>query len=230
MAKEGKKRKRPAHTPLKGLQGWHKVEVGDELLIGSEEGGFLELEEFKPAPGAIQGLPEPAEQELNGASQKKPEKEQASLDKKPKKKKKLAPKDVDSQAARGTGDMHLSAGTPGASRGGEPVSDVAALKAELAKLQAENAALKEGKTPGKAPDPNSARSAKLAAKRSKAKEIRRVKKEATKARKLRAATQSADDGTAPVWVFLQRMYQSGKRQNSSMTTYQCWMHAMCMPL
>ncbi|BDA45127.1 DEAD-box ATP-dependent RNA helicase 13 [Coccomyxa sp. Obi] len=189
MAKEGKKRKRTADNPLAGMQGWQKVEVGDELLIGSEEGGFLELEEFKPTPGAIMGLPQPTEQQLTDT-----EKKQASLDKKPKKKKKLAPKEVDTKAARGTEDMQLSTGSAGASAGGEPVSDdVAALKAQLAKLQAENAALKEGNAPGKAPDPNSARSAKLAAKRAKAKEIRQVKKEAAKARKLRAAARSADD-------------------------------------
>lgn len=181
-------------NPLTGLQGWQKVQVGDELLIGSEEGGFLELEEFKPSPGAIMGLPEPVEQELNGTSQKGLEEEKASPAKKPKKNKKLASKSVNSQAARGTEDLQQSTGTPGSNAGGGPVSDIAALKAELAKLQAENAALKEGKAPGKAPDPNSARSAKLAAKRAKAKEIRRVKKEAAKARKLRAAARPADDG------------------------------------
>lgn len=194
MAKEGKKRKRTADNPLTGLQGWQKVEVGDELLIGSEEGGFLELEEFKPTP-AIIGLPQPAEQELKGTIQKEPEEEPVSLSKKPKKKK-AAPKDGKTEAARGTEDVQPSTGTPGTSAGGEPVSDIAALKAQLAKLQAENAALKEGNAPGRAPDPNSARSAKLAAKRAKAKEIRRVKKEAAKARKLRAAARSADDGAA----------------------------------
>ncbi|CAL8469133.1 g8674 [Coccomyxa elongata] len=193
MAKQGKKRKRTADNPLTGLQGWQKVEVGDELLIGSEEGGFLELEEFKPTPGALVGLPEPAKQELNGTSQNRPEDVEASPDKKSKKKKKLTLKTVDTLAARGTEDLQQSTCTPGSSAGGGPVSDVAALKIELAKLQAENAALKEGKAPGKAPDPNSARSAKLAAKRAKAKEIRRVKKEAAKARKLRAAARPADD-------------------------------------
>jgi len=31
------------------VQGWRKVQVGDELLVGAEEYGFMELEEIDPS-------------------------------------------------------------------------------------------------------------------------------------------------------------------------------------
>lgn len=41
------------------VQGWQKVQVGDELLVGAEEYGFMELEEIDPRQlnGAILRIP-----------------------------------------------------------------------------------------------------------------------------------------------------------------------------
>ena len=43
---KGRKRKKPDKGMTLPSAGWKKVDVGDELLLGSEEGGFLELEEL----------------------------------------------------------------------------------------------------------------------------------------------------------------------------------------
>lgn len=202
MSMDGKKRKRAAVGPITGSHGWQRVDVGDELLIGAEEGGFMELEEFTPAPGSILGASDVPDHDLSVAKETKANVDGPKPDKKSKKKKpglKEASSEVAARAkSRAAAEPKQQRSTaPKASAAEGPVSDdVAALKVQLAKLQAENAALKGGNAPGKAADPNSARSAKLAAKRTKAKEIRRIKKEAAKARKLRAAARPADEGAA----------------------------------
>lgn len=195
MVKEGGKRKRTAESPFDRLQGWQKVEIGDELLIGSEESGFLELEEFTPASGS-NVVSSAAAEEPASPMKEKSKKELGSSDNKAKKKKALrkvagseAPVPQNPSAREPVGSEQQTAG--------RPVSDdVAQLKAQLARLQAENQRLKEGKAPGKAPDPNSARTAKIAAKRAKAKEVRQAKKEAAKARKLRVAARVMEGGVA----------------------------------
>ena len=42
---------RQAGSVWLGEAGWKKVEVGDELLLAAEEGGFLEIEEYVPGCG-----------------------------------------------------------------------------------------------------------------------------------------------------------------------------------
>ena len=42
---------RQAGSVWLGKAGWKKVEVGDELLLAAEEGGFLEVEEYVPGCG-----------------------------------------------------------------------------------------------------------------------------------------------------------------------------------
>ena len=44
----GKKRKLSAEAP-----GWQAVTVGDELLVGATEGGFMALEELQLPPGMV---------------------------------------------------------------------------------------------------------------------------------------------------------------------------------
>ncbi len=235
MSKEGKKRKRTAGGPLTGSQGWKTVDVGDELLIGSEEGGFMELEEFTPAPGVIVGALEPTEVEQDVMTQKKAKKVGDKHDQ-PKKKKKSGLKEGASEAAlRKTSNAAEPKQKGSAAVEASPAegsNDVAALMAQLAKLQAENAALKKGDAPGKAADPNSARSAKLAAKRAKAKEIRRVKKEAAKARKLRAASRSADEGAALLLLVSHAVIATLPGSSDSFFLYSapccaCWACASC---
>ena len=209
MSKDGEKRKRATGGPITGSHGWQRVDVGDELLIGAEEGGFMELEEFTPAPGSILGASDVPKHDVSVAEETKARLDGPKPDKKSQKKKpglKEASSEVAARAmSRAAAEPKQQGSTaPEASAAEGPVSaaegpvsdDVAALKVQLAKLQAENAALKGGNAPGKAADPNSARSAKLAAKRTKAKEIRRVKKKAAKARKLRAAARPTDQGAA----------------------------------
>lgn len=44
-----KKKSSKKHAPWEGDEGWRPVEVGDELLLGSDEFGFAGLEELDPS-------------------------------------------------------------------------------------------------------------------------------------------------------------------------------------
>lgn len=43
------KRNHPGKSPWDSIEGWKHVEVGDEVLVGSEEFGFMGLEVLDPA-------------------------------------------------------------------------------------------------------------------------------------------------------------------------------------
>jgi hypothetical protein len=43
-----KKKSSTKNGGWESVQGWQKVQVGDELLVGAEEYGFMELEEIDP--------------------------------------------------------------------------------------------------------------------------------------------------------------------------------------
>lgn len=130
---KGRKRKKPDKGMTIPSAGWKKVDIGDELLLGSEEGGFLELEEFSPAAipalsAAVEGKdsheagasPSAGKSKMQKTKTKdSPQSEQALKAVKPKKR---AKKDV-----QGTEEGR---------------DDVRELKAKLAALQQENAALK----------------------------------------------------------------------------------------
>lgn len=211
----GTKRKRSDAQSWEASHGWQRVDVGDELLMGSDEGGFLELEEFKPPAGTI------ISGEALGAEEA-PTKAQEPSKRTSKGKGETAAAAQTALSGASEGDNAVKAAAKGRGRvkkgkvedaidgamqlePGQSLdkpfknaaagkdSDVAALKAQLAALKEENERLKQG-TKQKAPNPNSARSAKLAAKRGKAKEVREAKKAAAKARKLRAAAAAPTSG------------------------------------
>ncbi len=130
---KGVKRQKAEKGMTMPSAGWEKVDVGDELLLGSEEGGFLELEELCPSAiptlsGAVDGRnshetgasPSAVKSKMQRTKNTDhPESEQAPQAVKPKKK---PQKGV--QGIEDSGD------------------DVGKLKAKLAALQQENAALK----------------------------------------------------------------------------------------
>ena len=130
---KGRKRKKPDEGMTLPSAGWKKVDVGDELLLGSEEGGFLGLEELSPAAipalsAAVDGKdsreagasPFPVKPKMQKIKTKdSPESEQAPKAVKPKRKAKTGVREKQ-----------------------EVGDDVGELKAKLAALQQENAALK----------------------------------------------------------------------------------------
>jgi hypothetical protein len=197
MVKEVKKRKRSMMSAWKDCQGWQKVDVGDELLLGSEEGGFLELEEYKPSPGSVMfnqlTVPESQVEPGKPKKAKKAEKSRQGADEKDHQKKSKAQVPSSDKAAAAKPEPSRSkkkakpahqrqeAGTSQAADTGS--DDVAALKAQLASLHEENRRLKQERPGRQAPDPNSSRSAN----RAKAKEIRKAKKAKARARRLRSA-------------------------------------------
>ncbi|PSC76969.1 DEAD-box ATP-dependent RNA helicase 13 [Micractinium conductrix] len=163
----GKKGKGSGAEFWDGLQGWRAVDVGDALLLGSEEYGFCGLEEISasavgdlmiPAGGPVAAAEEPAgeaQQQQEGKGTQKGQKrkqpgaasgsaepavaEQAAGEGK-KGKNKKQPKQAAQQGEAGGG-----AEQPAAAADGEQLAaaeDVAALKKQLAVLSAENRALK----------------------------------------------------------------------------------------
>ena len=150
----GTKRKRPARSPWDAAQGWKRVDIGDELLIGSEEGGFLELEELRPTPGLLSGAhataPPPAEPADGEALE--PTRKVATGSKKAKAGGKgAAPEPHATPSTSGRHGLQprsaqAPAGANAAGEGGVTAQhgsdDVAALRAQLARLGAENKRLK----------------------------------------------------------------------------------------
>lgn len=141
MAGMEKTRKRKkADVPLAlASKGWKKIDVGDELLLGSEEGGFLELEELSPAatnsqPAAAAAADVVSEHTATGT---------ASAVKSTKQKK--GRKDDGSRQTAMEGAKAVKAEKKGkrhASKDEGAAADVEDLKAKIAALQQENAALK----------------------------------------------------------------------------------------
>jgi len=133
---KGKKRKKPEKPQAHQSNGWKKVDIGDELLLGSEEGGFLELEEL--SPDAIFS-PDTAADDLAEQTAKA-----APSTAKPKKQKKGSTKDgTKHRVNESTEGVKVDKNRKkSAAEIGEAESDVDGLKAKIAALQQENAALK----------------------------------------------------------------------------------------
>ncbi len=130
---KGKKRKKPEKPHRNG---WKKVDIGDELLLGSEEGGFLELEEL--SPDAIFSPDTAADDTAEQTAKPAPSTA------KPKKQKKGITKDASRQGVNESTEgvkVDKKRKKDGA-KIGEAESDVDGLKAKIAALQQENAALK----------------------------------------------------------------------------------------
>ena len=132
----GKKRKKPEVPSGFVNAGWKKVDVVDDLLLGSEEGGFMELEELVPPtkPSFEVAASRSTEQEDGtGASPTKTSKQKKQrADGKTRLESKQVVKTADAQQT-----AHVS--TPLKE---QPAEDVEGLKAKLAALQQENEALK----------------------------------------------------------------------------------------
>ena len=115
--------------------------MGDELLLGSEEGGFLELEELTPnvaalpASAAAAGAPEVSEHAATmAASAVKPKKQKKESTGSGSKQGVMEPSEV--VKADRMNKMKSAANPDGAA------ADLEGLKAKVAALQQENAALK----------------------------------------------------------------------------------------
>ena len=142
---EKTRKRKKADVPLAlASKGWKKVDVGDELLLGSEEGGFLELEEFNPAAPASQSA---AVEAAVDASQHTFTGTASAV--KSKKQKKGRADDGTKQTAK----VALKAakadkeGKKIAAKDEGAPADVEDLKAKIAALQQENAALKYAISP-----------------------------------------------------------------------------------
>jgi len=156
----GKKRKSKGSFYWDALPGWKAVEVGEDFLLGAEEGGFMGLEVLEDAsiiddaflqqmnaaaaasadhdsqpaaPGRRQapGTAAPPQAAAEGTS--------ARAAKKERKRKRAAAAEAASQEGQGP----AAAGAPAAD------GDVSDLQARIAALEAENAALKSGKRANK---------------------------------------------------------------------------------
>jgi len=133
---KGKKRKKPEQPQAHQSNGWKKVDIGDELLLGSEEGGFLELEEL--SPDAIFSPDTTADDTAEQTTKAAPSTA------KPKKQKKGSTKDGTKQGVNeSTEGVKVEKKRKKSAAGiGEAEFDVDGLKAKIAALQQENAALK----------------------------------------------------------------------------------------
>ena len=133
----GRKRKKP-EAPSKFVHaGWKRVDVGDDLLLGSEEGGFMELEELLP--------PTKSSPEVAASKSSEPgDGTVASPTKTSKQKKQTADRKTRSESKQvmKTADAQQTAHASIAPEAEQPAEDVKGLKAKLAALQQENKALK----------------------------------------------------------------------------------------
>ena len=140
--KKSRKRKKANLPPAFAINGWKKVDVGDELLLGSEEGGFLELEELTPAaaapPAAAAAAAAPKDDTAAHAAKLTP----SSV--KPKKRKKGSAEEGSKQGVMVASEAVAAKKKPRqkAAKGEGTTADLEGLKAKIAALQQENAALK----------------------------------------------------------------------------------------
>lgn len=130
-----KKRKKPEKLSGFIAAGWRKVDVGDQLLLGSEEGGFMELEEMAPpakpdAKAAVVDTVEDAAKAAPSAAKSKKQKEKI--------------KEGGSEPR--TEQVPRASLKPAKAKKSQEVeelpADVEGLKAKIAALQQENEALK----------------------------------------------------------------------------------------
>ena len=133
----GRKRKKPEVLSGFVSSGWKRVDVGDELLLGSEEGGFMELEELVPPTKS-------SSKAAASRSTKQGDGTVASPSKTSKQKKQQADRKTrpESKQVTETADAQQTAHASIAPEAAEFAEDIEGLKAKLAALQQENKALK----------------------------------------------------------------------------------------
>ena len=139
---EKTRKRKKADVPLAlASKGWKKVDVGDELLLGSDEGGFMELEEFTPAaptsePAAAGAAVDVSQHTAAGKAS----------DAKAEKQKKGSTNDGVKQTAKEAAKAD-NKGKRIVVKDAGAAADVEDLKAKIAALQQENAALKYALSP-----------------------------------------------------------------------------------
>ena len=133
----GRKRKKPEDPSGFVNAGWKRVDVGDDLLLGSAEGGFMELEELLPPS-------KPSSEVAASRSAKQGDGTSASPTKASKQKKQKADRKtrLESKQVMKTADAQQTAHASIAPEPEQPADDVEGLRAKLASLQQENEALK----------------------------------------------------------------------------------------
>ena len=133
----GRKRKNPEARSGFVNAGWKRVDVGDDLLLGSEEGGFMELEELLPPTKSAPEVAASRSSEPGDGKVASPTKTSKQKKQKADRKTRLESKQV-MKAADAQGMAHVSI----AAEAEQPAEDVEGLRAKLAALQQENEALK----------------------------------------------------------------------------------------
>lgn len=135
--KNSRKRKKP-EVPSEFISaGWKRVDVGNELLLGSEEGGFMELEELVP--------PSKSSSKVDQSRPVKPEDIMAASPTETSTQKKQKPDRktrVKSKPVMKTADAPQTAQVSIAPEAEQSAEDVEGLKAKLDALKKENEALK----------------------------------------------------------------------------------------
>ena len=133
----GRKRKKPEAPSGFVNAGWKRVDVGDDLLLGSEEGGFMELEELLPPtkPSSEVAASRPTKQ--GDGTSASPTKASEQKKQKADRKSRLVSKQI-----MKTADAQQTAHVSIASEAEQSAEDVEGLRAKLAALQQENEALK----------------------------------------------------------------------------------------
>ncbi|WIA42626.1 hypothetical protein OEZ86_008599 [Tetradesmus obliquus] len=122
-------------------QGWKQLDAADELLLGAEEGGFAGLEVLED----VSLLDADLLASLNGQAKQSFDTDAAAAGSKHgKQSKKQQQQQQQEKAAPGSGSKRKR-GDAAADAAGAADADVAALKARLKKLEAENKALKKQK-------------------------------------------------------------------------------------
>ena len=189
----GAGRKRKA-APWDKTNGWKQVKVGDDLMLGSTEGGFMGLEVLEPEETLLFG-------HHNRQAQQAPDAEDeemlAEVDEvaSNKKSKKSADRPQSKKAK-----LSESGATPPAATG-KASSSLELLNAKIAALEAENSALK-AKNAAKPDKPAGKAKEKVSKKAKQDKAARKDKgKVAEKAKQGKAAITDAAPGTANVEAF-----------------------------
>ena len=137
---KNRKKKKADLPPAFASKGWKRVDVGDELLLGSEEGGFLELEELTPNVAAL-----PASAAAAGALEvSEHAAAMAASAVKPKKQKKESTGCCSKQGVMEPSEAVKADKNKkqNAAEADGAAADLEGLKAKVAALQQENAALK----------------------------------------------------------------------------------------
>ena len=182
----GRKRK---GAPWDKAKGWKQVKVGDDLMLGSTEGGFMGLEVLEPDETLLFGHHKRQAQQAPDAED---EEMLAEVDDVASNNKKSAEKPP-SKKARLSGPSLTPTVTTG-----KASSSLELLNAKIAALEAENSALK-AKNPSKPDKPAGKVKEKVSKKLEKDKGARKTKgKVAEKAKQGNAASTDAASGTADV--------------------------------